>query len=242
MLKKIARMEPDPPWSFAIALMTMIVTFALIVAGTALAQAIFGDQETPDTIITGWSIGLVMTIVFVLVSRQHTEADAEALRASTNPRNLPIIMMFAFGVAILFDLVSWVFVGDQTLASAELINFTRDNVDAFGWLIALIFMVALQPIAEELVFRGVMFPALRASLGPWIGFFMCAAFFASFHFIAYPPPGDDRTVALWYGLLLPLLDGIFFCGVRAYTGNTRAAIVAHAMFGLFAVLKVFAIA
>jgi len=241
MLKRIGRVEPDPPWSFAIALMTMVVAFALIVAGTALAQAIFGAEEAPDTIMTGWAIGLVLTIVFVLVSRQRTDEDIAAMRLSKNPRNALILMMFAIGMAILFDLVSWVFVGEQSLASVELINFTRDNVDAFGWLIALVFMVLLQPIAEELIFRGVMFPAVRAASGAWTGFFITAGFHASFHFVAYPPPGNDQTIALWYGLLLPFADALFFGAVRAYTGNTRAAIIAHAMFGLFAVLKVFAV-
>ena len=243
MLKRLASPEPAPPWGFAAAIGAVVAAFLAVVIGTGIAQAILGDADAPETITTGWAIGAVITIVFVLVSRQRrSPEDAAALRTGplTGNQNLLFVMLFSLGFVILFDLISWVIVGDQTLAASELLNYSRDQIDTFGWIIALLFMGLLQPIAEELVFRGMLFPALRTNIGIWSGFLMCAAFHAAFHLLAYPPPGDDNTVVIWYGLLLPLLDGLFFTGVRAHTGSTRAAIAAHATFGIFAVLKVFA--
>lgn len=240
MLNKLSQPEPAPPWSFFAALGTFVGTFALLVIGTTIAQIVIGDS--PTSIMTGWSIGMILTILLIGTMFGRTDAQVDALRISTTPRNLPLILLLGFGVAVMFDLISWVVVGDQTLASAELLSFTRSAVDVGGWLLALLFMVLLQPVAEELVFRGVMFPALRASLGAWTGLLFCAGFHAVFHFVAYAPTPDNQRVLFWYGLLLPFLDGLFISGVRATTGNTRAAMVAHAALGLFAVLKVYTFA
>jgi hypothetical protein len=67
---------------------------------------------------------------------------------------------------------------------------------------------------------------------------MCAGFHAVFHFAAYPPPvTDDNGILIWFGLILPFLSGLFITGVRAYTGNTRASIVAQAGVGAFVIIK-----
>lgn len=243
MFKRMARMEAAPPWGFLAALGALAAMFLTIVLGTALAQAVLGETESPSTIMTGWAIGAVLAISFVLVSRQRrSPQDAVALRLDQVPRTLPVLLLFSVGMAILYDLIGWLVAGDQTLAASELINFNRDQIDTFGWLIALIYMGGLQPAADELVLRGMLFPSLRSVLGPRTGILLCAGFHAAFHFAAFPPPGDDRAIALWFGFGLPLLDGLFFCGVRAHTQSTRAAIFAHAMVGIFRVLKVFALA
>jgi membrane protease YdiL (CAAX protease family) len=111
------------------------------------------------------------------------------------------------------------------------------NVDLFSWVLAFLLLVVLQPIAEELVFRGVVYPALRANFGAWLGFGMVVVLYALFHLVAYAPQPPN----LWYGFFMPLLVGAVITFTRAYTGSTRAAIIAHAAFGLFALLKAFAI-
>lgn len=240
MLDKLSQAEAAPPWSFFRALGMFVGMFALLITGTTIAQIVVGDSQS--AIMTGWSIGMILTILFVGVMFRQTDEQVDALRISAAPRNLPIILLLGFGVAVMFDLLSWVAAGNQTLAAAELLTFTRNTVNTGGWLIALLFMVLLQPIAEELVFRGVMFPALRAALGAWTGLVFCAGFYAVFHFVAYAPSPENQRVLLWYGLMLPFLDGLFISVVRATTGSTRAAMVAHAALGLFAVLKVYTFA
>lgn len=242
MLKRIGRTEPEPPWSFLAAIGALIAMFLAVVIGTTIAQTILGAGEDPVTIMTGWAIGMVATIVFVLISRQRrSPQDADALKLKPTRSGLLLVMLFSFGVAIAFDLTSWLVTGEQEFAAAELTGFRQAEVALFGWVIALLFMGLLQPIAEELVFRGMLYPSVRAGAGPWAGFLVVAALHASFHLVAYPPSSDDRTIVLWYGLGLPLLDALYLNGVRANTGSTRASIAAHAALGLFAVLKVLAL-
>lgn len=240
MLKRLTRTEPEPPWSALSAIGAIVAMFAAILVGTTIAQTILTDS--PQTLLTGWAIGMVLTILFMSITRLRNPADGPALRIDLTPPQLPLLGLGMLGVAISFDLLSWVVTGEQTFASAELLSFAGLEISITGWLIALIFMVGLQPVGEELVFRGMLFPTLRSALGPWAGLFMCAGFHAMFHFVAYPPATPENpTILLWYGLALPFLDALVISSVRAATGSTLAAMVAHAAFGLFAVLKVFTV-
>lgn len=237
MIKRLTRTEPEPPWSALAAIGAIFAMFAALLIGTTIAQSLL--EESPQALMTGWSIGMILAILFVMVTRRRSADDMLALRIGGTKASLPLIALWGLGFAILLDLISALIIGNQTLATAELLNFTRADVGLSGWLIALIFMVGLQPIGEELVFRGLLFPTLRSSLGPWAGLMLSAAFHAMFHFIAYPPSPENQTILLWYGLILPFLDALVFASIRAMTGSTRAAMVAHAAFGLFAVVKVF---
>jgi MFS-type transporter involved in bile tolerance (Atg22 family) len=57
-----------------------------------------------------------------------------------------------------------------------------------------------------------------------------------FHAFVY-----TSTNNTWHLFIAPFLIGLFMSAVRAYTRSTRAAIVAHVGFGLFALLKLLAV-
>jgi len=128
--------------------------------------------------------------------------------------------------------------------SPELASLPIAAMTPMSWLFAVLLMVAAQPALEELAFRGVALPSLRHALGGWGGMIACAGLSAAFHLLAYPPntAGDNSLIPLWYGLLLPFLDALIFGAIRASTGSTRAALAAHAIFGVFAVIKLLVIA
>lgn len=235
-MRKIFKQQAVPPWSYLAALGAFIAMFLSIIIGSTVAGTLLGDA--PIALVTGWSIGMALTIGYVVFSRRRDPQSIEALRLSETSVRLPLVALFAFGMAVLFDLVSWVVVGEQTLANAELLTFSAGDVSIMGWLVALLFLILLQPVGEEMVLRGMMYPAFSAALGGRLGFFAVSAFHAMFHFLAYTPAVEDQTVFVWYGLGLPLLYGLTLTAIRAQTGSTRAAIVAHAMFGAFALLKV----
>lgn len=233
MLQKILRQQPAPSWSYLSALTGLIAMFLVVVMGTTIASIILSDTQL--TIFVGWCLGMALTIAYVIISRGD---DVEGLRLRSMQTRLPLVALFTFGMAILFDLMSWVFANNQTLASAELLRVDPQTMSLVGWVIVLIFLVVLQPIAEEMVLRGLMYPALSAALGGTLGFGITALFHGMFHFLAYAPPPTDGRIMIWYGLILPILQGIVLTAVRALTGSTRASMVAHAMFGIFALLKV----
>ncbi len=239
MFKRLAK-EPAPPWSYMAAFGVLIGMFVAVLLGSTLVEILL--EPTSVTLLVGWSIGMALTIIVVVASRMRSPEEVAALRLRADGTRLGVVAAFALGMAVFFDLVGWVIVGDRTLASAELLRFDVESVSIFGWLVALIFLVVLQPIAEEMIFRGMMLPAMVAAIGPGIAFVGVSAFHAIFHFAAYPPPPDDTTILVWYGVILPFWDGLVFTAVRARTGSTRASVVAHAVFGLFFVFKVIAFA
>lgn len=244
MLKRITRPEAPPPWTLYDGLGAIMILFAAMILGSTAADIVFGSRIA--TALLGWSIGAFLATVVVLMTRLRTPESAAALRLSVEggPRRLPIIFLFGFGMAVTIDLLSLVVTGDfwpvPELLGYFLVPEEGDLIslqpDLFAWVLALLFLVALQPVAEEIIFRGVLFPSLRTELGPLAGFFAVSVFHGAFHLVAYAPsPGSFSF--LWYGFVVPTLEAMVITAVRADTGSTRAAIVAHAAFGLFAVLK-----
>lgn len=236
MLKRIAQTEPMPPWNYLTALGAFVVMFLSLIIGSSVIAIVF-NNNSPPVLLAGWGIGMTITSIYVLTSRRRTSQDIAALRLGKTTAKLPIIALWSLGFAIAFDLISWVVVNNQTLSSAELLGFSGASISPIGWIIAGIFMILLQPLGEELVFRGLMFPAFRGTFGVWMGFWMVIGFHTLFHFLAYQPTTPNSTFLLWYGIGLPFLNAVVITSVRAYTGSTRASLIAHATIGAFAVIK-----
>jgi membrane protease YdiL (CAAX protease family) len=248
-LQKIGQAESaPPPWGLWTGLFTILAAFALIILGTTIGLLLF-STNTAFASVVGWSLAALGMIAFVRITRGRTVEDWRALGLAVIPPRLPILFLLAFATAILFDLISLIVTG-QSLVLPELFVLFNLNTPTLTpidnnflvWGIAVLFMVVFQPIAEGLVFRGVAYPAFRAKLGAWPGFILTVILAGMFHFLAYSSAPDGRWVTGWYGLILPTLDALFFTGVRAVTGSTRASIVAHIAFGIFAILKAFLLA
>lgn len=244
MLKRITRPEDAPPWNLFTALAVVIALVLSVIIGSNLANILFGQGA--GTLLLGWLIGMGIAIFFVSTRFSRSPQQTAALRMapSDRARRLPIVFMFGFGMAITIDLIGLAITGNFWPVP-ELLGFFLVGSDGglislnpglFEWAIALVFLLLMQPIAEEAVFRGTLFPSLRAELGPIAGLVIVSVFHAVFHLVMYAPQGSDFTL-LWYALFTPFLDSLVITAVRADTGSTRAAIVAHAAFGLFAVLK-----
>jgi membrane protease YdiL (CAAX protease family) len=231
LIQRISTLEPAPPWGLFIAINTVFVSLLAIIAGTLIASSLLGNQEF--YILVAWLIGLTLTIVSVWTARR-TPQDRAALRIGETNSRLLIVLLFSLGMAIAIDALGMV-VSGAFLPAAELSIFYGTSPAILTWVLALILMLVVQPIAEELVFRGVFYPTARHVMGAWGGFIACALVYAIFHYVAYSSPINS----IWYALGAPLLIGLVITGVRATSGSTRAAIVAHMGFGLFALLKLF---
>lgn len=107
----------------------------------------------------------------------------------------------------------------ETVAAAE-------GLDA---ALSVVAAVLLAPIAEELLFRGVLLSRLRLALRTHAALVVQAVIFGWWHFA-----GD---VTLW-PLAIPLAFVGWWCGVaRVRGGGLVAAILAHAVFNVAGVLQ-----
>jgi|FLYN01.1.fsa_nt_gi membrane protease YdiL (CAAX protease family) len=235
LLSRLSAAEAPPPWGLLTAVNSIVIAYVLILMGTFLGTYFVGANALALQI--SWLTGCVLIVGFVSLSRRR---DRAALRLEANGASLILVLLFSLGMAIALDVLS-LGATRRFLPVPELSSLTQPPAGAVAWVAAILLMVVAQPIAEEQVFRGITLPALRHALGSWAGLVVCALAYAVFHQLAYSSPGDD-SVQVWYGLALPFLVGLVISGVRAYTGSTRAAIVSHMAFGLFAVLKALTLA
>ncbi len=229
LFSRLSSVEAETPWGLLTAINSIIIAYVMIVVGTLVGTRFLG--ESPSALPISWLIGCALMVGFVMFSRR---ADAAALRTEGDGRTLVFVGLVSLGVAIALDVLS-LGVTREFLPVPELF-FSLSGANAPAWIAAFLLMVVAQPIGEELVFRGVALPVLRRTLGAWPGLLVSALAYGLFHQLAYSSPSND-TVLTWYGLVLPILGGLYLGGVRVYTGSTRATIVGHMAFGLFAVLK-----
>lgn len=86
-------------------------------------------------------------------------------------------------------------------------------------LLILLALAVVAPIAEEISFRGYLFPALSRWRGPWSAAVLTALLFGAAHVLAYPP------------LLLPLMVAFGFGSCLLYwiTGSLLPCVALHAL-------------
>lgn len=236
LLKRIGTLEAAPPWGIGTVIITFAAAFIAIIVGFTFGFALF-PEEGGYREVAGWTLSMGLIVVMVWQTRR---ADRAWLKLAPPTTPLPLILFVAFGFAVAIDLIGLAVTGGSAveIAASELANLVAPNV--VGWLFAALFMLVAQPIGEELVFRGVAFPAIRALVGAWGGLIINALIYALFHLLAYPLSAQAAPAfSAWYGFFQPFLDGLVIAAVRAATGSTRAAIIAHAGFGVFALLKLF---
>lgn len=249
MLKRLASSEAPPPWGIYAGIGATAVMFLAILVGATLATTLL--RATPTQALAGWVIGAILTVTVVMITRRRTPEDLAALRFDRRESPpLPILLLLGLGLAITLDLIGLALTGDFWPV-AQLMGFfligegnilvARADVALSAWAMAALLLVIGLPLAEELVLRGVLYPALRTTLGAWPGLVMNAAFQMAFYLLTYVTFTLDDFTRLWFGAGFPLVMGLLLACVRAYTRSTTAAIVVHVGFGLFAVLKALAL-
>lgn len=240
IMQAIAAPQAPPPWGIVYAVGAVIGAFAAVLIGTTIGT-FFGEQ-TAFTVTLSWIMGMGLIALYLTLARNRNAADGQALAITQPvPRALLLILM-SFGVGAALDLVS-LLVTDTPSVIAEFVPLFNGAsgpapaANLASWVLLGLLMVIFQPVAEGLVFRGVAYPALRATLGPVPGFLMTALWYGIFHLVAYSTPGAGTWATWWYTLLLPVLAGLYLNGVRAYTGSTRASIFAQMGLGLFFLVR-----
>ena len=93
-------------------------------------------------------------------------------------------------------------------------------VSALGGVItAGILFALLNPLLEEMIFRGILFDAIRSQVGPIVTVIITAALFGIAHMRGYPPGAPGATLAFLYGIATG--------GLRWLTGGIALPVLAH---------------
>jgi len=234
--------EAEPAWSMS---EVLIVVVALAVSMLLIASVIASltsptNTPVPDAnhFVLGWTIGLLITGVFVLVRWQRSSEQLRGLQLAAS--RFPILLGFMVGIAaaITANVMSGLASGSFSTI-APLLGLDAGRIGQV--LLGAIFAVLVQPVVESLVFFGVILPRLRATTGPWPGLLSTILLFAGFHGLVYGARLQGNLL-IWYGFVWPLLVGFVLAVLRVYAQSTRAVMVAYAGAGSTSILVLLALA
>ncbi len=242
--ERIGAAQGAVPWGIGAVLGALVAAFAAVMIGTTAALGLLGETDAAS--LVGWSLAAALTLLFIHFTyrkpAQKAALQLGTLRAGAFlSQDTLLLLLIGVGLAVTLDIISGRITG-KFLPEPELIQtyttslYTGQGIPVLTWLLALLFMVILQPLAEELLFRGLALPALRRMLGAWPGYLLSAVLYGLFHLLVYPQALEGFP-ALWYGCLSVMVAGLVFGAVRLYNDSTRAAVLVHAAFGLFALVK-----
>jgi len=217
----------------------MISSWVVLFLATALLgpAIVFpsGGQVTPTILLLGWAIGQVVLLAYLFVTLRRKPENLRDLQLTKTRQTIPFLLLIGVGLLLTLDVVASL-ATRQFLPSPELIGVGTGGV--LDWVLAVIFMVILQPIAEEIVFRGITLPKLRELMGGRNGWLAAALLFAIYHALVFGTQLSG-SLAFWFAFIVPLLMGVFIGAIRIYTNSTRAAILVRMGVGIFAVLSAF---
>lgn len=227
-LAKIARPQTPPPWSLMDVLYTFIALAAgILLIGPTVASLLLGTFDpTAIMLLLSWLLGLVVALVFVVISRQR-QLPALRLGAGDSLWPLPYVLLVGVGAALTINVVVGLVAGFRPM-----MPLSRIGQGGTGeWIVAGLFVALIQPLAEGLIFQGVTLPRLRASLGPWPGMIATTVLYAIYFFAVYTA-AESNTQVYIYGIAAPVMISLVLSSVRVYTESTRAVIVTQIGMGL----------
>jgi len=229
---------PFPPWGIWEALLVLAlftvsqVAAALAIGALASTLVPAADHQAPLLVRFAVPSGLVVshTVGWLaaswLVTRRHGLSFADGLRLrAVGARLLVRALLAGMGFQILVMAVEV-----QVPPPPDFSSPIEMFLEAGAWALALLFVVAIvmAPLLEEVLFRGLLFPALRRRFR-----FSTAAVAVSLLFTALHV---TQTGTYW-----PAIAGIALCGFllawwRERTGSLWPPVAFHAGFNLTAFL------
>lgn len=238
---------PEPvrvPWGWLLgvglgAVYLILFFMALLFSATAADMPLTENDPTVLTWASFLSAWLLLVVIWQNVNLTLSRAKEAAKKSPPTFKQVLalvpstttpfwVVILMVFGLAVIVDTVGLVLnVPSQTMPIP--LEGLSPNSQALAFLVAAVTVVVLRPMAEELLFRGVLYTGLLKSFTPWQSITISTLLFVIVHYVL------DSD--LWWGLAYPLAIGLTAGIVRASTKSTTAAIGAHAMYGLFVVLR-----
>jgi membrane protease YdiL (CAAX protease family) len=186
-------------------LAVLFQTLAGLVVAMVVAAA-FGRGRTP----------------FESVAMVDPRAEGSGLRAATWSLLAFFLLLPVMLLAVVFSEVVQQIIGSDPAQVHLAVQLMIGEADAIQILAIVLATVVAAPLAEEVIFRGFLYRALRDSWGRTPAVIVSALAFAALH-MAFP-------------VMIPLLVlGLAFALVFEWTGSLWASITMHALWNAFIV-------
>jgi membrane protease YdiL (CAAX protease family) len=243
LLKRINTPETvTAPWGFPLAI-ALVVMYLIIFFLCLLFISTLSDTalESPEPRILAYT-ALMSALLMLVLAVQYTENAIAKARADKKKipsysevlalvpsKNTPLwgILLSAFAIATATDVIGFMVGVPENSLPMPLDGLSRN--DRLPFLAAVLAVMLVRPITEELIFRGGLYTASIKQLAHVQAVLLSAGLFTVLHFML--------DTDIWWGLVYPLVLGLTASIVRAMTQSTQMAIGTHLMFALFVVLR-----
>lgn len=222
------RPQPDPMaaswgWRAIIAtlLLTIVTTLVLGLVVRSIASAL--GRETDDALISPaiylLAVGVYIAVIvgIYLFAARQASWGALGLRSahwSTYILVPPLFILELFALVAINSAVGNL-VGGFENPQVEAITGGQ-TLSPITFALLLVLVAGLVPFAEELFFRGALYPLLRQPLGPVLAIILNAALFSVVHFIPLLMPGL-------------FVVGLFLAFLRERSGSIWPSVCLHAL-------------
>jgi len=222
------RLPLDP----VVGIVAMAVFLLAGTIGASAAHALGATDDGYGRLLRGVCVNLLQCLAVIALLSSRLFTNGKGAVSSTRVATAAGAVAFV----VVLPLVGAVGIAASAIAayfglplppevSHETLKILAERNDAVFTIVTLAHVALLVPIAEELGWRGVMQPTLRAvGAGPFVASAATAAIFAAIHWDAIP--ADGRAAAMPMLVTLGLALGL----LRERTGGVLAPIVLHALF------------
>ena len=235
-LQRLRLREAAPPWPLRTAFFFVIAYVAIWILSVTIVATLRGEIDGQISaasylLIIGLSSLVALSAVVVWARRRLTAEWVGLFRlVAVRGGSFILTLLLGLGVAWALDLLGGA-VQLKRLLEIPAVDNGLLEVVSLTWVIGAVSVLLIQPIAETLIFSGLLYPATTQRTGDNIPAIIGTALIYMLVNVFLAVQQD-----LWFVMLQPLLMMLFIVGVRAYTKSTLLAIVARIGFGLFIIL------
>lgn len=212
--------EPAPPvarWRPRTAVGALVLGL-LVSQAIALVVVLASGGRAPDE-IDGAAV-LVSEIPLLVITILFARRGAQRLTPATlGIRRTPFGAALGWALAFYIGIVAAEGLYLLLVGGGDLGSEHAETISTATAVLTIAGVAVVAPIAEEVAFRGYLFPALTTWRGPWIAALVTAVLFAAAHLGAYPPA------------IAPMMAffGLGACLLRWFTGSLLPCIGLHAL-------------
>lgn len=212
------------------ALLLVVIYLAVYFIAMLIYDAFFKTQYASVDAFMGVCGEIVSTVALAagfLVGWKLYKKDGVVTEWGRLKKPLYPVLLFAFGALASRALSIAVSFLGMLIQPESTYTQTGDILQGMGLVLTLIKLVILVPMAEELIFRGLVFRRLREFSGFWVAAVVSSVIFAVYHANLL-----QGIYAFLFGILLCIINEIFgtwWAGALVHAGANCLSVVLQAL-------------
>lgn len=223
-------LSPNPAEKQSLAFLAFLLFFVEILT-RLLILCLPQTRELPES--SDWLISAhirLIAVAILMLTARRWQPDIQinwGLRCESVKREFLLALPFIIGGTAILALYHWDIGSLRSLIGPAVI--APDLTQLAVWIVA---AVAIAPLCEELLFRAILYPALRSYCGgpQWLRTSL-ATLISSTLFAALHLP--ELSLAALPSALFPFICGLLGCAFFQWRKNIAVATIVHAFANLY---------